>query len=73
MTAVLQQKLFPNFRKDMYGGLNMLGPGNGIIRRLLKWVWPCWRKCVTVGMGLIQAAWKCLLLAAFGTRGGMEL
>jgi hypothetical protein len=36
--------------------------GSGTIRRcghvgvdvaLLEWVWPCWRKCVTVGMGIV--------------------
>jgi hypothetical protein len=36
----------------------MLGPRNGTIKKdgpvtvgvaLLEWVWPCWRKCVTVG------------------------
>jgi hypothetical protein len=44
-------------------------PGNGTIRRyglvgvgvaLLEWVWPCWRKCVTVWVGnviLLLAAW----------------
>ena len=28
---------------------------------LLEWVWPCWRKCVTVGVGfatLFLAVWK---------------
>jgi hypothetical protein len=28
---------------------------------LLEWVWSCWSRCVTVGMGfktLILAAWK---------------
>jgi hypothetical protein len=28
---------------------------------LLEWVWPCWSRCVTVGVGyksLILAAWK---------------
>jgi len=35
-------------------------PGSGTIKK----VWPCWRKCVTVGMGLkifILAAWKPVL------------
>ena len=45
---------------DNHGGLHMCGSGNGTIRRcglvgvgvaLLEWVWPCWRKCVTVGAG----------------------
>ena len=27
--------------------------GNDFIRRcdLVEWAWPCWRKCVTVGVG----------------------
>jgi hypothetical protein len=40
------------------GGLNMLGPGSGTIRR---YVWPCQRECVTVGVDfktLILAIWK---------------
>jgi hypothetical protein len=40
-------------------GLNMLGPGSGTISgcglgvgmALLGWVWPCWKKCVIVGVG----------------------
>ena len=34
-------------------------------------VWPCWGRCVTVGVGfktLILAAWKSILLAAFRGR-----
>jgi hypothetical protein len=33
----------------------MLGPGNGTIRRcgLLEQVWPCWRKCITVGVVIL--------------------
>jgi hypothetical protein len=36
------------------GGLNKLGPGSGSIRgvALLEEVRPCWRKSVTVGVGL---------------------
>jgi hypothetical protein len=33
----------------------MLGPESSTSRRflaLLEWMWPCWRKCVTVGVGL---------------------
>jgi hypothetical protein len=38
----------------------MLGPGNGTIRRCglvgvgvasSEWVWPCWSRCVIVGVG----------------------
>jgi hypothetical protein len=41
---------------DECGGLNMLGPYRlallgGVTFALLEWVWPCWRKCVTVGVG----------------------
>jgi hypothetical protein len=53
---------------DLVGcdGLYTLGPGSGTIRRcgLLGWVWPCWSRCVTVGVGfkiLILAAWKSVL------------
>ena len=52
----------------MYGGLNMLVPAGGTIRRCglveagvasSEWAWPCWS--VTVGVGfktLTLAAWK---------------
>ena len=45
------------------GDLNMLDPGSGTIRgvTLLEYVWPYWRKYVTVGVGLetlLLAAWK---------------
>jgi hypothetical protein len=55
-------------RNSICDGLDMLGPGSGTIWRCgpvgvgvasLKWVWPCWRKCVTVNVGC-----KPLILAA---------
>jgi hypothetical protein len=42
----------------------MLGPESVKLLGGMAWleeVWPCWRKCVTVGLGfktLILAAWK---------------
>jgi hypothetical protein len=50
----------------------MLGPRSGTIRRcgLLEEVWPCWRKCVTVGVGFktLLLAPPSLLLATFESR-----
>jgi hypothetical protein len=55
---------------ELCGGLTMLGPGNDTIRRCglvgvgvasLEWMWPCWRKYVTMGVSfetLLLAAWK---------------
>ena len=45
----------------MYGGLKMPGAGSGTIWKCMALleVWPCWRKCVTVGVGF-----KTLILAA---------
>ena len=42
------------------GGLNMLGPGSGTIRRLalLEQVQPCWSRCVTVGVGFEKLAFQ---------------
>jgi hypothetical protein len=37
-------------------GLNMLGAWEVALLRgvaLMEWVWPCWRKCVTVGVGFV--------------------
>jgi hypothetical protein len=39
----------------------MLGPVLGVA---LEWVWPCWRKCITVGMGfetLLLTAWEAVI------------
>jgi len=52
-------------------GWYILGPGSGTIRRcgpvgvgvaLLEWVWPCWSRCVTVGVGF-----KTLTLASLSS------
>jgi hypothetical protein len=45
----------------------MLGPRSGVLGSvaLLEEVWPCWRKCVTVGLGfdtLLLAAWETIFL-----------
>ena len=45
-------------------GLNMLGAWEVALLRgvaLMEWVWPCWRKCVTVGVGFemfLLTTWK---------------
>jgi hypothetical protein len=38
------------YLKYQCGGLNVLGTGR---YGLVGVVWPCWRKCVTVGVGFI--------------------
>jgi hypothetical protein len=55
------------------GGLNMLGPQRVALlggMALLEGLWPCWRKCFTVGVDFetfLLATWKIVCsLAYFG-------
>ena len=48
---------------NICGGLHMFYPGIGTVRKcgLVEWLWSCWSRCITVGVGfttLILASWK---------------